>query len=436
MTPTSAVAAVPVVGPVPEATLAPPEAAPGALLRALHDDPNAMVYFLLNVGDGDTQLILLPPDSGDGIRRLVIVDVATAGKLPALIAALHAADDPNHPGDPNRTLIEPPGSPGQIRLLVATHPHYDHIGGMSDLLDHFNGPNGCIDQFWDPGYYTPTPAFHDIMAKLETSPWVRRLQPTSGTSLYLDTVKVTVIGPGIGLRNRFDTYGVGINDSSITLMVTYPATAVYAEPDPQRGRTNRRVTDTPSHRLLLGGDAQFTSWAQATIDFPALAQEQDLTLAKELQAARGQDYLNADLFKLSHHASKHGINLELLERVSAPTVLVSSVAGGGSYGFPHLLAMEAAREARQAIASNGDPRQGDDALGIHVTGSQTDTGSACGSVAALIPSNPKQQMRFFRLMDGPTAKINLESARAVRSRPTLVAQPPPQPHPQLQADTA
>ena len=104
MTPTSAVAAVPVVGPVPEATLAPPEAAPGALLRALHDDPNAMVYFLLNVGDGDTQLILLPPDSGDGIRRLVIVDVATAGKLPALIAALHAADDPNHPGEPKASV--------------------------------------------------------------------------------------------------------------------------------------------------------------------------------------------------------------------------------------------------------------------------------------------------------------------------------------------
>lgn len=414
MTASPSVTPAPVVGPLLETTLAAPEPAPGALLRALHDDPTAMVYFLLNVGDGDTQLILLPPDSSDGIRRLVIVDVATASKLPALIDVLHEADDPSRPGDPERRLIEAPGSPRQIRLLVATHPHYDHIGGMSDLLDHFNGPNGCIDEFWDPGYYVPTPSFHHVMAQLEASPWVRRLQPTSGTTLYLDTVKVTALGPGIGLRNRFDTYGVGINDSSITLMITYPATAMYAEPDPQRGRSNRRVTDTPSHRLLLGGDAQFTSWAQATIDFPALAQEQDPTLAKELRAARGKDYLNADVFKLSHHASKHGINLELLERVGAPITLVSSVAGGGSYGFPHLLAMEAAREARQATASNGDPRQGDDALGIHITGSRTVTDHACGSIAALLPSNPNRQIQLFRLMDTPTSKIDLNAARAVR----------------------
>jgi Metallo-beta-lactamase superfamily len=403
----------PVVGSVPESTLAPHEPAPGALLRALGDDPNAMVYFLLNVGDGDTQLILLPPDSGDRIRRLVIVDVATNAKLPALIEALHDADDPGHSNDPNRRLIEPPGSPGQIRLLVATHPHYDHIGGLSDLLERYNGPNGCIDQFWDPGYYVPTPSFHHLMAQLEASPWVRRLQPTSGTTLYLDKVQVTALGPGIGLRNRFDTYGVGINDSSITLMITYPATAIFAEPDPQAGRSNRRATSTGSRRLLLGGDAQFTSWAQATIDFPALAQEQNPALAKELRAARGKDYLNADLFKLSHHASKHGINLELLERVGAPTALVSSVAGGGRYGFPHLLAMEAAREARQATASNGDPRQNDDELGIHITGSSTDTGHACGSIAVLVPSNPNRQLQLFRLMDTPEANIDLNSARPV-----------------------
>ena len=401
----------PVVGPVPEATLCPPEPAPGALLRALGQDPAAMVYFLLNVGDGDTQLLLLPPDSGDGIRRLLIIDVATPAKLPALIEALHRTPDPV---DPTKPLIEPPGSPGQIRLLVATHPHYDHIGGISDLLERYNGPNGCIDQFWDPGYYVPTPSFHHVMAQLEASPWVRRLQPTSGTTLYLDTVQVTALGPGIGLRNRFDTYGVGINDSSITLMVTYPATAIFAELDEQNDRSNRRASDTGSHRLLLGGDAQFTSWAQATIDFPALAQEQNPVLAKELSAARGKDYLSADLFKLAHHASKHGINLELLERIGAPTALVSSVAGGGRYGFPHLLAMEAAREARQATESNGHPRKSDDELGIHITGSHTDTGHACGSIAVLVPSNPNHQLQLFRLMDTPKATINLTAARALK----------------------
>ena len=51
--------------------------------------PDRLVYFLVNVGDGDTQLILLPEH--EGVRSLLVVDVATTHKLPALIAALQAA---------------------------------------------------------------------------------------------------------------------------------------------------------------------------------------------------------------------------------------------------------------------------------------------------------------------------------------------------------
>ena len=77
-------AATPVVGIVPDAGLSDPEAAPGSLVNAIAADPDALVYFLVNVGDGDTQLLLLPPDSNDHVRRLVIVDVATPRKLPRL----------------------------------------------------------------------------------------------------------------------------------------------------------------------------------------------------------------------------------------------------------------------------------------------------------------------------------------------------------------
>ena len=298
----------PVLAPVESRVLGRTARAPGTLVKAIQEDPDALVYFLLNVGDGDTQLLLLPPDSNDGVRRVVVVDVATSGKLPALLDSLHAMG----------VLTEPPGSAGQIRLLVASHPHQDHIGGMADLLERYNGPSGCIDQFWEPGYFFPSPTFHALMAQLEASPWIRRLQPTSGLTFYVDAVKFTVVGPGVGLRTRFDTYGVEINDSSITVMVDYPATRIFMEPDPANpDRMNRRSVSGRSRRILLGADAQFTSWAQATTDFPDLRQEQNPALARELRAARGRDYLAADVFKLSHHASKHGINLELMERVAA-----------------------------------------------------------------------------------------------------------------------
>ncbi len=433
----------PVLQPVASDTLAPPVDGSGALVQAMLEEPDALVYFLLNVGDGDTQLLLLPPDSNDKVRRLAIVDVATTRKLPHLIESLHRVQVPAASGP--RPLIQRPGSPGQIRLLVATHPHFDHIGGMFELFDNYNGlhprhaggsaetsadpsapdevdtstpyaSSACIDQFWEPGYFFPGPSFHRLMAHLETSPWIRRLQPTSGTSTFLDSVKVTVMGPGVGLRTRFDTYGVEVNNASLTLMVEYPAHRIYTEPDPDaEDRLNRRNVRKRSRRLLLGGDAQFASWAQTTIDFPDLHNEQNPVLAKELQAARGRDYLACDVFKMSHHASKHGINLELMERVNAKYVLVSSMGGGGRYGFPHALAMDAAREARQATTSSNAARLTDHALGIHVTGAVLDdqVKTALGSMVVLVSPQPRRGMRIFRLMDDPKDMIDLAAAREV-----------------------
>jgi beta-lactamase superfamily II metal-dependent hydrolase len=403
-------AAPTVVGTVPDASLADPEEAPGSLINAITADPDALVYFLINVGDGDTQLFLLPPDSNDHIRRLVIVDVATPKKLPGLLDALHQVQIDG------TDLIEPPGSDRQVRLLVATHPHFDHIGGMTDLINRYNKPNPelppCVEQFWEPGYFLPTPSFHNLMATLESNPRIRRLQPTAGTTMTLDAVRLTVMGPGVGLRNRFDTYGIEINDSSITIMVEYPANQLFAQQ--ADNRLDRRAAPKPSRRLLLGGDAQFTSWAQTTVDFPDLQQTQNATLAKELRTARGKDYLTADLIKISHHASKHGINLELLERVGAPIALVSSVAGGGKYGFPHLLAMEAVREARQATTTKGTPRKTDQQLGIHLTGSKLASGKPAGSIAALVPRVSRRPLRLFRLGDTPSGAINLATAREIK----------------------
>jgi hypothetical protein len=376
--------AVPVVAEVPETTLSDPEAAPGALVNAIAADPDALVYFLVNVGDGDTQLILLPPDSDDHVRRLVVVDVATPKKLPDLIDALHAVTING------AELIQAPGTERQIRLLVATHPHFDHIGGMTDLISGYDDPNpllpSCIDQFWEPGFFFPTPSFHNLMATLESRPRIRRLQPTSGTTMTLDAVRVMVMGPGVGLRNRFDTYGVEINDSSITLMVEYPASALFARRS--GNRADRRAARAASRRLLLGGDAQFTSWAQATVDFPNLQQSQNATLAKELRTARGRDYLTADLVKVSHHASKHGVNLEL--------------------------AMEAVREARQATTTKGTSRKSDQELGIHVTGSRLDSGAPAGSIAVVVPRAARRPMRLFRFGDAPPDPVDLVAAREVK----------------------
>jgi hypothetical protein len=113
---------------------------------------------------------------------------------------------------------------------------------------------------------------------------------------------------------------------------------------------------------VLGADAQTTAWAQATVDFPQFHPQCGAgTFAPP--AGGPDDLLHADVLKVSHHASKHGINLELVERMAPQLALISSLGGGGTYGFRHALATEALREAAQPTASRGTLRKPDHDLG-------------------------------------------------------------------------
>lgn len=359
----------------------------------VHSDD--LVYFVLNVGDGDCQLLLLPAGR-DGHRRALIVDVASAPKMLALIRKLRSVELLGEPGGPQRPFP----------LVVGTHPHDDHIGGMPRLLRELRGQ---VDEYWHPGYYIGKKSFVNTMNELAADadhPRPALGLPTSGTVRVYDSVAVTVLAPSISLRSRFDTYGVDINDSSISLMVEYPVSRAVqpaAAHEPRRSlprRTNRR--------LLLGADAQHASWAHVTVDFPAL-RPSEAAIGRQLAERGVLDQLRADVFKVPHHASKHGVVLELVERVAPTLSVVSSVYGGGSYLFPHDLAMDALREASQPVAGTGDPRESDWDLGIHVTGASDDAGVCLGSMAIVVPLRGK--IRLIRFGDRPTEQVDFGRAR-------------------------
>jgi hypothetical protein len=355
-------------------------------------DPEDLVYFLLNIGDGDLQLFLLPARP-DGTRRAIVVDVGRAGKLPALLETL--AGTPLFPSVPDDRYLFP--------LVVGTHPHDDHISGMPDFLRQF-GRN--VREYWEPGYWHTTAAYQQTMQFLEDSdPHVQHTQPTSGTTRFVGRVKVVVLSPAVALRRRFDTYGVDLNDASISLKLEFPASRVE-----QRGAQRRYVGLRGKTRtFLLGADSLLASWAYVLTDFPEIDPRTG-PLAEELERELGPDALGAEVFKVPHHASKHGLNLGLVEAVAPSLSLVSSVGGGGKYNFPHTVTLEALREGLEATTLKGTPHSPDHELGIHYTAARDGRG-ALGSIALVVsPTGRKRELWRFR--DGPDDEISL--ARACR----------------------
>jgi hypothetical protein len=399
-----------------------PSSIPSGRLEATNPDgffdlcaaPNNLIHFLINVGDGDTQLVLLPR-VGDEARRAVVVDVSGGqkAKLPGLVATLQQAGVLALPQADNST----PAHRKAFPIVVGTHPHDDHIGGMADFIDLFRFD---IAAYWDAGYYLPTEAFIETMGALEQNPQIAWAQPASGLSQFIDDVRILVLGPGITLKHQYDSYGIDPNNASITLKFEYPykrvqvrservASDSVGRKEQLSGRLYAKVRSVRS--LVLGGDAQAREWAQIQVDHPKL-ESKFSPIFTELKMARGIDPLNATVFKVSHHASKRGIYLELLEALSPAISLVSSVGGGGKHGFPHQVAQDAIREAKEKIAKTGKKRSADHKLNIYYTSDTRTGGASLGTIATVVPASGSVQL--WRFEDHRSDLVDLNKARRLK----------------------
>lgn len=167
----------------------------------------------------------------------------------------------------------------KIDLLVATHPHSDHIGGMQNVLSAFP-----VDRVLDTGMPHTSSLYENFLTTIEEKN-IRYTVAEQGETIDLDpALRVLVLSP------PKDKVGDDLNENSIVLRISY-------------GTVD----------LLFTGDA---------------GKEAENALLKTGYP------IDAEVLKVGHHGSSGSTGKEFLVRVN-PGAAVISVGAGNPYGHPH-----------------------------------------------------------------------------------------------------
>lgn len=228
------------------------------LLMSAVGDKVLKIHFI-NVGHGDSILVQAP----NGKNMLI-----------------DAGDN-----DKGREVVSYLRSQGvsKIDVLVGTHPHNDHIGGIDTVI--YNLP---VEKFYMPSKSSTLQAYEDV-EKAAQSKSLTISSVYRGMKIDLDSsVDVQVLAPCS--YNYDDT-----NDYSIVLRLTYG-----------------------NNSFLLTGDAGFKS-------------EDEMV---------GSSYtLHSDVLKIGNHGSSYAASDYFLNSVN-PKYAVLSVGRGNDYGYPSKETME------------------------------------------------------------------------------------------------
>lgn len=220
-------------------------------------------YYALDVGQGDCSLFVLP----DG--RTIVVDAG-----------------PRSNAEKTAAYIKSCGVK-KIDLLVATHPHEDHIGGMTELLKRFP-----VKKIWDSGYNHGSKTQRDFYQAVKDRkiPFGR---PKRGYSDKMGGVTVEVLAPARALSGTSSD----ANNNGLILLITYGDIS-----------------------FLMMGDSQ---------------KEEQNTVSPLPRATA---------LKAAHHGASNGTDYAMLKTVR-PEVVILSYERGNSYGHPHKEVTAAIRKA-------------------------------------------------------------------------------------------
>jgi competence protein ComEC len=172
---------------------------------------------------------------------------------------------------------------GTIHLLVATHPHADHIGGMSMVLQEFT-----VLLVADSGYEATSALWRDYKEFLMTTP-IPVIFPRRGDVIQLGNLELYVLHPS----DPVDRYA-NTNNSSVVIRLEYGDVS-----------------------FLFTGDVEAEGESEMLSELGNSASE----------------LLDVDILKVAHHGSRTSSSEAFLSVVT-PEVAVISVGEGNRYGLP------------------------------------------------------------------------------------------------------
>ena len=208
------------------------------------------VHFL-DVGQGDSIFIELPTN------ETILIDASIKEASNKII---------NHLREENVSKID---------YVFATHPHSDHIGGMSAVIKAFD-----IGQIYMPKAVTTTKTYENLLLTIKDKNLKIKTAKAGNTIIDTDDLKLVVLAP------NQDSYE-SLNNYSIVLKLTYKEKS-----------------------FLFTGDAETLSEKEITGD------------------------VEADVLKVGHHGSRTSTSQAFLNKVN-PSYAVISVGLNNDYKHPH-----------------------------------------------------------------------------------------------------
>ncbi|AKJ06561.1 Hypothetical protein AA314_08187 [Archangium gephyra] len=242
-------------------------ALPGRAAPAPTPPLKPLTVYFFDVGQGDAALIVSPTG------KTVLIDGGPPEADEALVPRL-------------RQLLQ-----GPIDLVIMSHPHLDHLGGLAKVIQAVGAK-----RFMDPGFDHPSEAYRKLLEVVGQKVG-QVMTPTPNPSAP-ETLLTVGLGEGVTLtvlwprtpRDAFlDDTRSDVNANSIVAKVTYGKTAFLFTGD----------AEPETEAFLLRKPIDFTS----------------------------------TVLKVAHHGGKHSSTAPFLAAVK-PQAAVISCGTGNDYGHP------------------------------------------------------------------------------------------------------